>query len=199
VEDQAMFLDLLEGMLSMRGGLRIVARARTVAEGVAACGSTAADLLLLDLALPDGNGLHVARAFLKRNARGKVIIVTGHASSFVCPPWLDANLQSVISKNDTFQSLRAELDELVAVPRHVPAGAAATRAGKPLTKREADIFALIGEGLSSQQIADHLGLSVHTVYTHRKRLAVKLGTRGLELATRAAAQRAAFFPPSKSR
>ena len=194
-----MFLELLEGMLAMRGGLQIVERARTVAEGIAACRSTTADLLLLDLALPDGNGLLVAREFLQQNSRGKVIVVTGHASSFVCPPWLDPNLQAVISKNDTFQSLRAELDELLGETRPVTTSAAAGRAGKPMTKREAEIFALVGEGLTSQQIADHLGVSVHTVHTHRKRLGLKLGTRGLELTTRAVAQRAAFFGPVRNR
>lgn len=194
-----MFLELLEGMLAMRGGLQIVERARTVAEGIAACRSTAADLLLLDLALPDGNGLLVARAFLKQNRRGKVIIVTGHAGSFVCPSWLDPNLQAVISKNDTFQSLRAELDELLGVSRPAATRAAAGQPGKPMTKREAEIFSLIGEGLTSQQIADHLGVSVHTVHTHRKRLGLKLGTRGLELTTRAVAQRVTFFAPPKKR
>ena len=199
VEDQAMFLELLEGMLSIRGGLRIVGRAQTVAEGVATCAIQATDLLLLDLSLPDGNGLDVARAFVDRNPAGKVIIVTGHASSFVCPTWIEANLQAVISKNDTFQSLRAELDELLPPVRPTATGAAAPGGTKPMTPREADVFALVGEGLTNQEIAGRLGVSVHTVLTHRKRLAAKLGTRGTELARLAVAQRAAFFTRGSDR
>ena len=199
VEDQAMFLELLEGMLSIRGGLRIVGRAQTVAEGVATCAIQATDLLLLDLSLPDGNGLDVARAFVDRNPAGKVIIVTGHASSFVCPTWIEANLQAVISKNDTFQSLRAELDELLPPVRPTATGAAARGGTKPMTPREADVFALVGEGLTNQEIAGRLGVSVHTVLTHRKRLAAKLGTRGTELARLAVAQRAAFFARGSDR
>ena len=199
VEDQAMFLELLEGMLSIRGGLRIVGRAQTVAEGVATCAIQATDLLLLDLSLPDGNGLDVARAFVDRNPAGKVIIVTGHASSFVCPTWIEANLQAVISKNDTFQSLRAELDELLPPVRPTATGAAAPGGTKPMTPREAEVFALVGEGLTNQEIAGRLGVSVHTVLTHRKRLAAKLGTRGTELARLAVAQRAAFFTRGSDR
>ena len=199
VEDQAMFLELLEGMLSIRGGLKIVGRAQTVAEGVATCAIQATDLLLLDLSLPDGNGLDVARAFVDRNPAGKVIIVTGHASSFVCPTWIEANLQAVISKNDTFQSLRAELDELLPPVRPTATGAAAPGGTKPMTPREADVFALVGEGLTNQEIAGRLGVSVHTVLTHRKRLAAKLGTRGTELARLAVAQRAAFFARGSDR
>ena len=194
-----MFLELLEGMLSIRGGLRIVGRAQTVAEGVATCAIQAIDLLVLDLSLPDGNGLDVARAFVDRNPAGKVIIVTGHASSFVCPTWIEANLQAVISKNDTFQSLRAELDELLPPVRPTATGAAAPGGTKPMTPREADVFALVGEGLTNQEIAGRLGVSVHTVLTHRKRLAAKLGTRGTELARLAVAQRAAFFARGSDR
>lgn len=199
VEDQVMFLELLEGMLSIRGGLTIAGRARTVAEGVAACAARAFDLLLLDLALPDGGGLDVARAFLARNRRGKVIVVTGHTSSFVCPAWLDANLQAVISKNDTFQSLRAELDELLGVPTRKKPKASGVPAGRALTSREAEVFALLGDGLSSQEIADRLGIALHTALTHRKRLALKLCTRGTELTRRAIAQRVAFFDPRAGR
>lgn len=191
VEDQAMFLELLEGMLVIRGGLRILGRAQTVAAGIATCSCQSADLLLLDLSLPDGDGLDVARAFVERNPAGRIIIVTGHASSFVCPAWIEANLQAVISKSDTFQSLRAELDELLPPA----AGAATATGGKPMTPREAEVFALVGEGLSNKEIAARLGVSAHTVLTHRKRLAAKLGTRGTELAMRAVAQRAAFFSP----
>lgn len=190
-----MFLELLEGMLSIRGGLAIVGRARTVAEGIAACAADAFDLLLLDVALPDGNGLHVARAFLAKNPRGKVIVVTGHASSFVSPAWLNPNLQAVISKNDTFQSLRAELDELLTQSQPRTLSEALPVVNAAMTKREAEVFALMGEGLSSQEIADRLGIALHTVLTHRKRLASKLGTRGTELTRRAMAQRVAFFGP----
>lgn len=193
VEDQVMFRELLEGMLAIRGGLRIVGRAETVAAGIAECTFHAADVLLLDLALPDGDGLDVARRFVECNPSGRVIIVTGHAGSFVCPPWLDQRLQAVISKNETFQSLRAELDEMLPPARAMSEDAAPRAAGKSLTKREAEVFRLVGEGFSSHEIASRLGVSVHTVLTHRKRLAKKLGTRGLELTKRAVAQRVAFF------
>lgn len=66
-------------------------------------------------------------------------------------------------------------------------------AGQDLTDREAEIFGLIGDGLTSREIAERLGLSEHTVQTHRKRIATKLRTTGDELVRRAVAHRAAFF------
>jgi DNA-binding NarL/FixJ family response regulator len=194
VEDQAMFLEMLGGMLALRGGLRVVDQARSVAEGTAACLKHRPDLLILDLTLVDGNGLEVARACIEANPEGRLIIVTGNASDFVCPAWLNDNLQAVISKNETFQALRDELDELLGAARSavIPA-ARQTAAGGPLTPREAEIFTLIGQGLTSREIGERLRISEHTVQTHRKRAAIKLGTQGDELTRIAIAQQTTYF------
>ena len=196
VEDQALFLEILGGMLILRGGLQIKARVATVAEGKAACRRHKPDLLVLDLDLPDGSGLEVARTLIRTNAAARVIVVSGNAGGFVCPEWLNDNLQAVISKNDTFEALRHELDEVLessrpSRPRHF------TQA--ELSEREAEIFALMGEGLSTKEIAAKLFLSMHTVQAHRKRMAVKLGTWGSELVKRAIEHRVTFFPPRKDK
>ena len=194
VEDQGLFLEMLGTMLNMRGGLRVAASALTVAEGRDAAIKHQPDLLLIDLDLPDGNGVDVAKSLLEIKPDARVIIVSANASDFVCPAWLDANLQAIISKNDTFAALRSELDEILAVKR-----TSARRrekkifSDKPLTPREAEIFAMMGEGLISKEIGTRLHLSEHTVQAHRKRIAHKLGTTGTELVQRALLQRQALF------
>jgi DNA-binding NarL/FixJ family response regulator len=194
VEDQGLFLEMLGGMLNMRGGLRVVASALNVADGRSAVAKHQPDLLLLDLDLPDGSGLEVAQRLLESNPDACVIIVSGHAADFVCPAWLQGNLQAVISKNETFSALRQELDELLD-PAKTNLRPRQTKpfAAKPLTAREAEIFALIGEGLTSKEIGVRLHVSEHTVQAHRKRIAAKLGTTGSELSHRAIAQRRTFF------
>jgi DNA-binding NarL/FixJ family response regulator len=192
VEDQAMFLEMLSGMLALRGGLRVVDQVRSVAEGKAACLEHRPDLFVLTL--QDGDGLDVAKAFLQTRRSGRVIIVTGNASDFVCPAWLNDALHAVISKNETFQSLRQELDDLLGAVRPVTSTTPRDPAlGFPLTGREAEVFVLIGEGLTSREIGERLKISEHTVQTHRKRAAAKMGTQGDELTRIAVAQRAAYF------
>jgi DNA-binding NarL/FixJ family response regulator len=194
VEDQAMFLEMLGSMLSLRGGLRVVDRVRSVAEGEASCRKHRPDLLILDLTLGDGDGLDVARACIEANPNGQVIIVTGNANDFVCPAWLNDTLKAVISKNETFQSLRDELDSLLGAVRPIAVPASRQPAsGVPLTAREAEIFTLIGQGLTSREIGERLHISEHTVQTHRKRAAAKLGTQGDELVRIAITQQAAYF------
>ena len=188
VEDQVMFLDLLAVIMILQGGVRVVAQARDVAAGRAVCEQHRPDVLILDLALPDGDGLDVARRFIEVNPRGRALVVSGQASDFVCPPWLDANLQALISKDDALDALRRELYELTGGATQPVEG---TPASPPeLTQREAEIFGLIGDGLSTRDIAAQLGLSEHTVQTHRKRIATKLRTTGDGLLRRAVAHRA---------
>ncbi len=197
VEDQGLFLEMLVAMLGMRGGLQVAASALTVKAGLQACKQHRPELLILDLQLPDGDGLEVAELLLKINPAAHVIVVSAHASEFVCPPWLQGNLQAVLSKNAAFASLREELDQvldLAGTNRRSPDKK--NFESKPLSGREAEIFGLIGEGLTSKEIGLRLFVSEHTVQAHRKRIALKLGTTGAELTQRAIAQRQKFFTPT---
>ncbi|MCE9629848.1 MAG: LuxR C-terminal-related transcriptional regulator [Planctomycetia bacterium] len=118
----------------------------------------------------------VARRFIDLNPRGRVLVVTGQTSDFVCPTWLNPNLQALISKDDAFDSLRCELDDLTGSETR-PASSQNTST-QALTEREAEVFGLIGDGLTTREIAERLGLSEHMVQTHRKRIATRLCTSG---------------------
>lgn len=194
-----MFLELLTGLLVARSGLKVVAEARSFMTAVEVCQRWKPDLLLLDLALPDGDGLAVARAYLGARPDGRVIVLSGHAANFVCPAWLNDHVQAVVSKNATFNVLRRELDELLGViaPSSTPPALPDRQAFHLLSDREAEVYALIGDGLSSAEIAARLGVSTHTVHTHRKRIASKLGTQGDELVRRAMAHRLSLSPPGE--
>lgn len=194
-----MFLELLTGLLVARPGLTVVAQARNFVAAVEACGRWKPDLLLLDLHLPDGDGLGVARAYLKARPDGRVLVLSGHAANFVCPTWLSDHVQAVVSKNATFDVLRRELDVLIGgIPPSPSAPAVPCREDLHLlSDREAEVYALIGEGLSTVEIAEQLGVSQHTIHTYRKRIALKLGTQGVELARRAMAHRLSLSPPGE--
>ena len=96
-------------------------------------------------------------------------MLSGQASSFVCPPELLSQICGVVDKTAAFQQLHQVFEQLVPQP-------IAT-----LTPRQQEIYALIGRGLSNKEISKETALSIATVETHRKAIAQKLGLSGAEL------------------
>ena len=185
VEDQTMFLQLLHNMLQAMPQLSVAATARTKAEAIAACEKHQPDLLVLDLALPDGEGIAVARKLAKLKTSARTIILSGEASTFVCPSDLQSRVHAVLDKTQAFDALAEEIKALVPGARP---NAGAARGGNPreqLSDREYEIFRLMGRGMLSKEIGDALGISPLTVQSHRKKIAQRLGTTGPELVQRA--------------
>jgi DNA-binding NarL/FixJ family response regulator len=183
VEDQVMFLDLLEAMLSLQSDLQVVASRRTVAEGIQAVEEHRPDLLILDLDLPDGDGTQVAEALQCCHPDARLIVLSGQASTFLCPDALQPMLHAVVDKTNAYRDLQQELAAL----RPPPPGHPPDPARDPalaiarLTVRERQVLALIGQGLSSKAIATRLGLAADTVHTHRRHITIKMGASGAEL------------------
>lgn len=175
VEDQAMFLDLLAATLDQIPGLRIVGRASTAMAAIQAAEALHPDLLILDLDLPDAPGTEVAAALQRCRPDARLIVLSGQASSFVCPAPLESMLQAVIDKTNAYRELHQELAALIPAsrPSHSPIDR--------LTPREREILRLIGEGLSSKRIAGELAITTDTVQTHRRHISSKLGMAGAEL------------------
>lgn len=185
VEDQVMFLQLLVAMLRTLPGLEVVATARGVAEGIEVCRAHQPGLLILDLALPDGDGVEVMTALAEQDPHGSppVIVLSGQASSFVCPRRLRPRVRAVVDKTRAYDDLRSEVQRLLGPQPDEPASAEPR--GR-LTAREREVFGLIGKGCTNRAIAAQLGLSLRTVETHRKNITGKLGAKGGELVRLAA-------------
>ena len=187
VEDQVMFLQLLVAMLRTQPNLEVVATAQGVEEALAVCAEHDPDLLILDLALPDGDGLSVVQALSHSEQPPVVIVLSGQASSFVCPRELTPLVQAVVDKTRAYADLSTEIQRLLRCTGQQEESAASGAALlSTLTLRERQVFSLIGKGHTNRAIADLLGLSVRTVETHRKRITVKLGAKGGDLVRLAA-------------
>jgi DNA-binding NarL/FixJ family response regulator len=185
VEDQTMFLQMLHNMLEAMPQLKVAATARSKAEAIAACEEHLPDLLVLDLALPDGEGIAVARKLSKLKPSSRTIILSGEANTFVCPADLQSHVHAVLDKMQAFDSLAEEVKSLM--PRARPTAGSARNGDirEMLTPREYEIFRLIGRGMLSKEIGDTIGITPLTVQSHRKNIAQKLGTTGNQLTQQA--------------
>lgn len=179
VEDEVMFSQMLASMLRGIAGLEVIGIARTCTDAIRNCDEFQPDLLILDLALPDGNGVDVARHLAAHSASARTIVLSGQASTFVVPPDLRADhIHAVVDKTKAYSVLQRQVLQLLPAEsgQDSPADPAAT-----LSKREKEVFRELGLGQTNKQIAQRLGISPATVALHRKRVGAKLNARGSEL------------------
>jgi DNA-binding NarL/FixJ family response regulator len=197
-EDHAMFAQLVGGLLRSSCHLEIVAISSSVAEALAAIDQHHPRLLILDLDLPDGSGLAVAQHLLAVVPEARVLVLSAHASQFVCPDALQPAVIAVVDKTQAWEELVSQVADYLramGAERHEPF---TSQRLESLTGREREVLHLLGQGEASKAIARTLGLSLSTVDTHRRNIAAKLGVSGAELIRLAVLQNFAAFPPASA-
>ena len=182
LEDDALLGALLSSWIEEKMKWDVVKVCQRAQEFFELCAAQAPDLVLLDLALPDINGITVARTLQKSCPQTKIIIL----SSYTDPYWVQ---QVIDLKLPGYMSKTSPLTELEDAMRRVMAGeivydkdilAALDRLKDPdafhkiLTPRELMVLSHVAEGKADQQIAETLGISKHTVAVHRRNIRQKL-------------------------
>jgi two-component system, NarL family, response regulator NreC len=146
------------------------------------------DVLVLDLSMPDLDGISVTRQVKETNPLTRILILTVHedeallreaikagASGYILKRAAESELVSaiqVILRGDLYVDpslLRSLLDE------QAKSKPAQTELVEPLTPREVDVLKFIVEGYTNRQIAEKLSISTRTVEGHRANLSEKLG------------------------
>ncbi|MGH7711708.1 MAG: response regulator [Gemmatimonadaceae bacterium] len=143
------------------------------------------DLLLLDLSMPHRNGLDLLPELVKTFPDLKVLIVTMHVDRAMADAAMVAGAHGFIPKEATAEELNDAIAQVMQgkrylspkIPRHTQRDGSAMDdpALDRLTPRHKQILRLIGEGKTSQQIADSLGVSHRTIEFHRASIRRALG------------------------
>jgi DNA-binding NarL/FixJ family response regulator len=199
LEDQVLLADLLSVYLGAFPGIYIKGVAHDVAQGLELTRRFRPDLLIADLVLPDGYGVDVAAELLKQKPVAKIIVLSAECHRLVCSRHLHESIIAVLDKTQALDLLRDQVLELLDAERRGPTRQLAQRASSDsltfygidpwpyLTRREQEIFLLIGTGLTTDTIAERLSISLLTARTHRKNITAKLGIKGSELVLLASA------------
>jgi len=148
------------------------------------------DIVVLDVGMPELNGLDSARQILKMAPRTEILMLTMHDSAQLVHEVVAVGARGYVLKSDAGRDLLAAIDALC---RHKPFFAPSVagvvldgyrrsqdgRSGlpsgnDPLTPREREILQLLAEGKSNKEVAVALGISVKTAETHRTNVMRKL-------------------------
>ncbi len=189
-EDHTIVREGLRLLLSREPDITVVAEAANGQQSVTAARKHLPDIVIMDISMPDMDGLEATRIIRAEHPAVQVLILTMHESDEFFFRALEAGAAGYIVK-------KAAMDDLVSGVRNVARGGAVlypSMAKKlirdyvshvreapeaegyaSLSDREREVFFLLAKGLTNQQIADQLVISPSTVQTHRSRIMQKLG------------------------
>jgi DNA-binding NarL/FixJ family response regulator len=184
----------LKALIEQQPDLTVVGEADDGRQAVALAASLKPDLLVMDIGMPNLNGIEAARQITQANPGTAIVILSMHSDESYVLRALKAGAKGYLLKDS------AESDLIRAV--HAVAGgksffspavskvllddyvrklqrSGAEDAYDLLTPREREILQLIAEGKSNKDVANLLNLSVYTVETHRSNIMEKLNLRGI--------------------
>jgi DNA-binding NarL/FixJ family response regulator len=188
VDDHPMMRQGLAQLIDNEPDLKVVAEADTGGQGLDIVVAQKLDLALLDISLPDKNGLELIKDIRSVKADLPVLIVSMHDEALYAERVLRAGARGYIMKQEggkkLLEAIRQVLGGQIYVSEKMSArileafsGRRPDQAASPvarLSDREFEVFQLIGQGKGTKEIAQHLNLSVKTVEVHRAKIKEKL-------------------------
>lgn len=188
-DDHTLFRAGVRSLLEGQPGMRVVGEAATGREAIEQVRICEPDVVLMDLVMPELNGIEATRSIVKEFPDTAVVALSGKVGGPFIRQVLQAGASGYVVKT-------AVLDELIDAIRHVRSGhvylsravtgtvvddyvrhsngSASESIYDTLTAREREVLQLVAEGYSTKVIASQLSVSVKTVETHRQAMMRKL-------------------------
>lgn len=180
----------LRDLISAEPGWEVVAEARNGREAVNKAREFKPEVVVIDLAMPELNGLTATREIRRILPKTEIVLLTMHQSDDMVRQVLEAGARGYVLKSDAGRDLGAAIS---AAARHKPYFTPAVaelvldgylhskkseqpaRNPNPLTAREREVVQLLAEGKTNKEVASTLGISLKTAEAHRININRKLG------------------------
>lgn len=175
VDDHALVRKGFRRMIEDDPDIRVVGEASSGLEAVQLCQQLKPQVIVMDMAMPEMDGVQATREILKRMPKTAILMLSMYAQENYVRNAFDAGALGYILKNANDIDLASAIKDVAAGKRVLDPGLV-TAEREPedtfdrLTQREKQILQLIAEGNSNKEIAALLGLSVNTVAVHRANL-----------------------------
>lgn len=193
IDDHPLVSDGIGTMLKDVTFVQVVGACKTAREAIHFLAAYRPDIILLDINLPDMDGLQLCDTIRETNRQSKIVVLTSANEAGLISQLLKKGANGYLLKNMERSELLTAI-ETVLVGKVFLSKAAneklleqfhtlndAVAQAPILTRREKEILLLLQEGFTGPQIADKLFLSQYTVETHRKNLMQKLNANNTQL------------------
>jgi DNA-binding NarL/FixJ family response regulator len=192
-DDHKIMREGLRALLAKQKEIEVIAEADSGRAVIELCSQLHPDVVIIDISMPDLNGIDAARQITRQAPDIKVIALSMHSDKKYVKEMLAAGASGYLLKDAAFEELGMAIatvlknktylspqitDTVVKdyVNENVPRDSIASTA---LSAREREVLQLIAEGKSTRDIAATLYVSVKTIETHRKQLMDKLGINNI--------------------
>lgn len=188
-DDHAMMREGLKAIIGKEPGMEIVGEAENGKRAIELVKKIGAHLIVMDVAMPDLNGIEATRQLLKATPTVKVVALSGHTNRGFVREMLKAGASAYVLKSRAGDELLRAIREVMkgkkylspdiargVVDEYVEISSSLNKnpAFVTLTDREREALQLLAEGKSTKEIADAMGVSVKTIETHRRNIMEKL-------------------------
>ncbi len=207
VDDHVSVVEMVIQFLDSLGGFEVVGQATTVDEGCKVGAEQRPDLVILDLVLDRGAaGLRLIDELRRNSPQTKYLVYSGNLTLSAVRSAMAAGVLGIVDKGAPLSELREALRSAAeGTPfysssaadflRHLVREKRTEKRTVELSPRERSVLTMLAEGMSSKEIAEKLGLSMHTVVNHRSNLMRKTGLHRVAQLSRYAVEIGLLNPP----
>ena len=188
-DDHKLMREGLKALIEKEPDMQVVGEAEDGQSTVSLAGKSNPHIIVMDVSMPDLNGIDATRKILAANPQVKVVGLSGHSDHHFVREMLTAGASAYILKHTASDELMRAIRTVMKGGKYLSPEVARgvmdayVEMSKPLgknqafvvlTDREREVLQLIAEGKSTKEVADDLGVSVTTVETHRRNIMDKL-------------------------
>ncbi|MCE2895976.1 MAG: response regulator transcription factor [Flammeovirgaceae bacterium] len=193
IDDHPLVIEGIKCMLLAQPEIEVMGHASSGTSALGFFISNSADIVLLDINLPDLSGLELCALLLKKNADLKIIALTNFDQLSYLEGMRKAGAKGYVLKNASATEILKAIQKVVKGHEHWLGNDSAQDSIQQhnqlmLTRRELEVLRLVAEGLTNQEIADKLFVSASTVDSHRKNLISKLNVKNTAALVRTAVE-----------